>query len=163
MNIRRANTDDAERVLQFLRDFRAEGLETVLRHETLPSLADEQVLIRKLDGEAGVMFVADIDGEIAGCLTAEAHRHPQLKHSCDFGIGVLAKYRSKSIGSQLVAQLLAWARSRGLRRVELAVVGNNHKAISLYKNLGFKEEGRKEGAIRIDSKYEDSVHMALHL
>lgn len=163
MKIRRANIDDAERVLQFLRDFRAEGLETVLRHEALPSVDDEQAFIRKLDGEGGILFVADIDGEIAGCLTAEVHRHPQLKHSCDFGVGVLAKYRSQNVGSQLIAQLVAWARSKDLRRVELAVFGNNQKAISLYRRLGFVEEGRKDGAIRIGSKYEDSIQMVLQL
>jgi ribosomal protein S18 acetylase RimI-like enzyme len=163
MNIKRASVDDAERVLQFLRDFRAEGLETVLRHETLPSLDDEQAFIRKLDGEAGVMFVADVDGEIAGCLTAEVHRHSQLKHSCEFGICVLAKYRSRNFGSQLIEQLVAWARSKGLRRVELGVFRNNQRAISLYRKFGFVEEGRKEGAIRIGSKYEDSIQMVLQL
>lgn len=163
MKIRKANIHDAERVLQFLRDFRGEGLDTILSHEALPSLDDEKEFIAKLNGEAGIMFVADVDDEIAGCLTAEIHLHSQLEHSCEFGIGVLAKYRSRNVGSQLIEQLVAWARTRGLRRIELDVFGNNQRAASLYRRLGFTEEGRRGEAIRIGSKYEDSIQMVLRV
>lgn len=163
MIIRQASTADAGRVLEFLQEFRAEGLETVLQHQPLPTIEDEEAFIGKLDGQWGVMFMAEVGGEVVGCLTAECHRHPQLQHSCEFGIGVLKQHRGKGIGAKLIAHLREWAQSMHLRRIELSVFGGNHKAIALYDKLGFRQEGRKIGAVRIGTRYEDSVQMVLDL
>lgn len=163
MNIRQTITADVVQVLDFLRKFRAENLDTVLQHESFPTINDQEAFIRKLDGQSGVMLVAEVDGEIVGCLTAEIHGHPQLRHSCEFGIGVLREHRSAGLGSKLIGHLTEWALSKPLRRIELSVIGNNPQAISLYCKLGFVEEGRKIGAIRIGTKYEDSVQMVLEL
>lgn len=163
ITIRKAEIDDAGRVLEFLRKFRAEGLDTVLIHETVPTIAEEKDYIRRLDGNAGIMILSEDRGIVVGCLTAEINKHPQLQHSCEFGIGVLSGHRGQGIGSQIMEQLLIWARSRRLRRIELDVFANNTKAIALYRYLGFVEEGRKIEAVRLGVKYVDTINMALKL
>ena len=54
MNIRLAIVSDADRVLTFLHEFRAEGLSTVLQHDTSPTLEEERAFINKLSGSAGL-------------------------------------------------------------------------------------------------------------
>ena len=163
MMIRQASPADAPLVLEFLRRFRAEGLETVLRHESLPTLEAEEAFIRILNGAAGIMLLALDGAGVVGCLTAETQPHPQLHHSCEFGMGVSAACRGSGVGTRLVGSLLAWARQRGLRRVELTVFAHNAAAIRLYRRLGFAEEGRKVGAVALDSRYEDAILMAIQV
>jgi len=160
MTIRPASVADAQRVLVFSREFRAEGLLTVLQHGCLPTLAEEEVFISKLDGTAGIMLIALKDERVVGCLTGERAKHPQLCHSCEFGMGVLQKQRGAGIGSALIASHTEWAKSVGLRRIQLKVLVRNAGAVRLYRRLGYEVEGRKKEAIRIGDRYEDLIEMA---
>ena len=160
MNIRSAQREDAEAVLTFLRAFRGEGLKTVLQHSQSPTLQEEESFISTLDGVTGVMLIALTDGQVVGCLTAELERHPQLCHACEFGMGVLKEQRGEGIGAALVESLIDWAKSKGLRRIQLSVFARNTGAIRLYRRLGFVVEGTKREAIQIGDQYEDLVEMA---
>ena len=48
-----------------------------------------------------------------------------------------------------------------LRKITLEVLKENGKAIKIYKDIGFKEEGILEEHIYQDSKYKDLVIMSL--
>jgi RimJ/RimL family protein N-acetyltransferase len=56
---------------------------------------------------------------------------------------------------------LGAARSMGLTRVELTVRERNVNAIALYENLGFRHEGRRLNAVRVDGSYENLLGMAI--
>jgi RimJ/RimL family protein N-acetyltransferase len=58
---------------------------------------------------------------------------------------------------------LQQARDRSFERIELMVRSPNARAIGLYAQVGFQEEGRKRDAVRLDEGSEDEVLMALHL
>lgn len=160
MRIRIANIEDAEASLAFLRNFRHEGLNTVLMHEGVPDLDAQKSFISNLDGTNGVMIIAEDKDEVIGSLTAERKRHPQLKHACEFGIGVLESYRNKGVGTRLIERLFDWAKECGINRIELSVFGNNEEAIRLYERIGFMGEGRKIGAVIVDGVPADIVEMA---
>ncbi len=74
-----------------------------------------------------------------------------------------APYRGRGLGRQLIEQALRAARERGFERIELLVRSPNARAIRLYSQVGFQEEGRKRDAVRLDDGSEDEVLMALHL
>lgn len=48
-----------------------------------------------------------------------------------------------------------------LRKINLGVIANNTMALSLYKSLGFVEEGRFKKHELINGAYEDKIRMAL--
>ena len=48
-----------------------------------------------------------------------------------------------------------------LRKINLGVISNNQKALSLYKSLGFIEEGRSKKHVLLHDTYTDLVRMAL--
>ena len=160
MKIRIAKTEDAQASLVFLRKFREERLNTVLRHDGIPELDNQRDFIANLNGDNGVMIIAENGDTVVASLTAERKSHPQLRHSCEFGMGILESHRGKGIGTQLIQRMIDWAKDCGITRIELSVFGNNNKAIRLYKRLGFLIEGRKIGAIIVDGQSVDVIEMA---
>lgn len=54
------------------------------------------------------------------------------------GIGLLASYRKRGVGSGLVQQALAWAWSAGLQRVTLRTRLDNWQALHVFTRCGFK-------------------------
>ena len=84
-----------------------------------------------------------------------------FKHRGSLGMGVLASYRGRGIGKQLMVATLAHARQNGIVRVELEVRADNVSAIKLYERLEFVHEGRKRSGMRFDGASFDSLTMAL--
>jgi len=160
MNIRPASVPDADRVLTFLHEFQAEGLQTVLQHNTSPTLEQERAFIGKLSGSAGVMLIALKEDRVVGCLTAETATHGQLCHSCEFGMAVLRAERGGGIGTALICHLSEWANAMGMRRIQLKVFARNTGALRLYHRLGYEVEGTRRQAIKIGDRYEDLIEMA---
>jgi ribosomal protein S18 acetylase RimI-like enzyme len=78
------------------------------------------------------------------------------------GMGLRGPYRGKGLGRQLIEQALQAARQHGFERIELMVRSPNARAIRLYSQVGFQEEGRKRDAVRLDDGSEDELMMALH-
>jgi len=76
-------------------------------------------------------------------------------------MGVIAEYRGHGIGKALLQVALEKAKTQELTRIELDVREENHRAIELYKRFGFKIEGLKQNATRIDGIYSNDYIMAL--
>ena len=70
---------------------------------------------------------------------------------------VVAAYRGKGIGSELLKTVIMHSWDAGLKRIELEVFTTNTVAVNLYKKNGFELEGTKRNARYLDGRYED-VH-----
>lgn len=106
-------------------------------------------------------FVA-LEGErVVGWCDISLNRKPVFAHSGNLGIGIIRGYRGKGIGSQLMERAVAHAKEIGLERIELDVYESNRAALSLYKKFGFKEEGKRIRAAKIDGRYENLIPMGL--
>lgn len=106
-------------------------------------------------------FVAVKDEKIIGWCDISALDRPVFAHIGSLGIGVLAPYRGKGVGTALIMRALQEAKKKGLTRIELTVREKNESAIALYKKLGFKKEGTHKNGVCIDGKYENHIFMAL--
>ena len=160
MNIREATTKDAASILQYLAAFWADGCNTVIYRSSLPSLQDEINWLAQRDGEYGVVFIAEQDGKIIGLIDTIIPKIDEFKHTCEFGMSVLAAYRNKGIGRGLIQHLSNWANIRHISNVELNVFSNNQAAIALYASLGFVEDGCRKNAVRLqDGAFCDLIHM----
>lgn len=89
-------------------------------------------------------LVAVADGEQVGVLFVE--RTP-------FGYGELGmfvarEWRSRGVGSALVAAAIDWARAHDLHKLTLGVFPHNAAAIALYRKFGFVDEGLRVKHIR---------------
>src|SRR5437588_3373288 len=125
-----------------------------------PSLQSTREFVRSILGGAGIQLLAvnPNDGVVGWC---DIVRNPRegFRHVGRLGMGLLAGYRGRGLGRQLVAQAVRAARQAGLERVELEVFASNERAIALYRALGFVTEGIKRRARKLGGHYEDNVFM----
>ena len=69
--------------------------------------------------------------------------------------------RRQGVGKALLDAAIAWARSAGVRKLELHVFPWNEAAMALYDACGFEREGyRKAHYRRGDGEYVDAILMA---
>jgi ribosomal protein S18 acetylase RimI-like enzyme len=112
----------------------------------------------------GNPFLVALDQDrVAGWCEVRRDLLPGRAHTGLLGMGLRAPYRGRGLGRQLIEQALRQARERAFARIELLVRSPNAPAIRLYSQMGFREEGRKRDAVRLDDGSEDELLMALHL
>ena len=126
-----------------------------------PSLDRVESFVRDSVQKNAAQYVA-LDGSlVVGWCDIFADWAAALAHGGGLGMGVLAAYRGRGIGRQLLLATLAHARRQGLTRVELEVRVDNLAAIGLYQRVGFVSEGRKRNRLRFDGVYFDALTMSL--
>ncbi|MNL59873.1 putative acetyltransferase YhhY [compost metagenome] len=88
-----------------------------------------------------------------------------LAHIYRLTIVVHPNNTSQGIGNALMNHLITWARQNPKAyKIELLVRSTNLPAISLYKKMGFTEEGRFKNRIRISpTEFIDDIAMGLWL
>lgn len=112
--------------------------------------------------ECGGVHVVAVDGnDIVGWCDITPGAFEGLNHVGHLGMGLLPNYRGKGWGQKLLSNALASAFSGALERVDLEVFASNAQAIKLYRNAGFREEGRKRNARKLDSQYDDIIVFGL--
>jgi RimJ/RimL family protein N-acetyltransferase len=114
-------------------------------------------------GSGNPQIVALDNGRVVGWCDIIRNTRAAKLHCGLLGMGLLPEYRGKGIGTRLLTEILKQAAARGLHRVELEVFEENSAAIALYNKAGFKKEGRKSHAVRIEGKYINVVMMAIIL
>jgi UDP-glucose 4-epimerase len=87
-----------------------------------------------------------------------------LQHAGEFGISVLRKYWGIGVASSLIDSLLEWSIDGNIiRKINLRVRADNHRAISLYKLKGFVVEGILKNEIFLNNTYYDNLWMGLEI
>jgi ribosomal protein S18 acetylase RimI-like enzyme len=85
----------------------------------------------------GRLVFAEFDGQLAGC----GALHPLDQNICEMKrLYIRPQFRGKQIGKLLTESLIAEARAIGYKRMRLDTVAPvMAKAVSLYRQLGFRE------------------------
>jgi ribosomal protein S18 acetylase RimI-like enzyme len=106
-------------------------------------------------------FVA-LDGDrVVGWCDVTPKDRPATRHCGVLGIGLVPEWRGRGVGRRLMEHALEAARAFPLARVELWVRADNARAIALYRQIGFEEEGRRRRTLLVDGVYYDDIMMAL--
>lgn len=105
-------------------------------------------------------FVAVDDGTIVGWCDIVRAAGMHERHLGELGMGVMARWRGRGIGTQLLTDTVEAGDAENFLRVELSVHSDNNRAIKLYRDFGFVEEGRKVRARLKDGVHVDVVMMA---
>lgn len=83
----------------------------------------------------------------------------RVRHKADYAVGVLQRKWGRSTGTRLLEALEEWALAEGVRRLELGVMADSVRAITLYEKQGYVPEDLKRGVIMIDRQPVDEVVM----
>jgi ribosomal protein S18 acetylase RimI-like enzyme len=117
-------------------DLRMVQVDQAFREELAQAAADSDccLLVAEMDG-----------GQLAGTASGRIHPRPDqgtqrfdgpLAHLGD--LVVTRDHRRRGIGTLLLNQLEQWALQRGASTITLSVHAQNHAALALYQNQGFR-------------------------
>ncbi len=155
--IRKARRNDAAALLELvLSVFKTSDSTTLTNYEEFTlTVEEEEEFISDMNEKKDncVLIIAeDGDGKLLGNLSFHGYSRKKAKHAGVFGMGILKEYQNQGIGRELLKVLLEWAKEHPIiERVELSVATNNPRGMHLYESVGFKQEGYKEKAMRLNN------------
>ncbi|WP_347940530.1 GNAT family N-acetyltransferase [Peribacillus simplex] len=161
--IRTGELEDAEAVLDVQNSDISEGEYFIAVSEEFNKTPEQQRdwIRRLLENERETIIVAEINGEVIGWIGFQSENRKRMSHKGSFGMMIRKNYRGKGIGKELIKALLEWAEANPfIEKVSLGVFSTNQRAISLYKKMGFVEEGRKIKEFKMSEReYADDIIM----
>ncbi|HYR89845.1 MAG TPA: GNAT family N-acetyltransferase [Terriglobia bacterium] len=156
--IRKATGDDAGQVADVMNSVIDEGKFTIFdRHF---SDQEERDFISSL-GNRNALYVADIDGKIAGVQSIDLFSDfaASVCHVATMGTWLRLNYRGRGIGQLLAEESFSFARSHGYRKVVIQVLAHNERALRFYRNLGFLDIGIARQHVKIADKFHDEIYL----
>ncbi|MFA8342928.1 MAG: GNAT family N-acetyltransferase [Rhodothermaceae bacterium] len=165
--IREMEVDDAEKFLKYVKIVGDETNNLTFSSDEMNfTIEEEKKLIenfRKNENEL-ILKAETESGEIVAGLTFSASPRKRMRHAGEFGISVLKKYWGFGIAKGMLNFLEEWARNTNIiSKINLSVKEDNLRAIELYEKLGYRKEGLKSRAYKIDEKYYDEILMGKEL
>ena len=165
--LRNQNCEDSKEILQHI-------ILTSSETEYMLSYFDEISMTVEEEGEHlsnveaspdELLISAVIDGKIvANAGLSPVSKLDKCRHRAEFGISIEKKYWGWGIGTCIMSAVLETARQVGYEQIELEVVTDNKRAISLYEKYGFKIFGTNEMGFRCrDGKYQSLYLMSCRL
>lgn len=165
--VRNGTEQDAEGVLaNFIATHGQTEFLTTYPDETPITLEQEkEYLVKKEESERDAALVAEVDGIITGTAGVDGFRAAdKTKHRAHFGISIDKAWWGIGIGRALTEACIECAQTAGYLQLELEVVANNERAVSLYKSTGFTEYGRNPKGFRTrDGRWQENILMRLEL
>ena len=164
IRIEKAAPCDAAKLLKYLKQVGGETDNLTFGPEGMPfSVEAEAEFISSMENSIdNIMLLAKSDDKIVGC--ASLNRLPRrMKHRGDFAISVAKDYWNKGIGSQLLNNIIAFAKENDFEVIDLQVRGDNKSAIHLYEKHGFEKIGEHPAFFKIDDENISFYIMCLEL
>lgn len=127
------------------------------------SVLEESLALANLAAGGGLALVVEVEGRIVGQCMVERRRGPYEQHRGEVSIAIRAGYRGEGLGRALMQTAVDWARAVRLAKLTLGVFPGNEPALALYRAMGFVEEGRLRGHLRLPGGDRDLVLMGLQL
>jgi len=145
-SIRRATVEDYDSISAILEEADAIHYVSEPTYFQPASLArrSREYVQQWLESEESTIYVAEVYGRIIGVLFLLIRATPDisvLKPRRWVNVDILAVkegWRSQGIGHALLATSEDWARSHGIKEIELSVWSFNQRALALYEKTGFR-------------------------
>ncbi len=165
--LRSAAEDDGQAVLDIyiLTHEQTDYLLSYPDESTVTAEQESRYLKAKAESENEVEILAEIDGAVAGIAGLDAvGKREKLRHRVDFGVSIDRRYWGLGIGTALLDACIECARKAGYEQLELNVVAENERAISIYRKAGFVEFGRNPKGFKSRlTGYQEVVCMRMEL
>ena len=132
--------------------------------EGLPfTIESEAAYISQIENSCdAIMLIAKENGKIVG--DASLSRLPRrMKHRGDLGVSVLKKCWNRGIGSQLLLEIINFAKENSFEVIDLQVRSDNLSAIHLYEKFGFTKLGTHPAFFKIGSEEVAFDYMCLKI
>ncbi len=113
--------------------------------------------------DAGTKYVARIGEQYVGLIGVTFEKKLNQQHVADIvGFYVKPEYRGKGIGRKIMERVLADLHTHPrISRIRIGVNVLLENAVKLYHDLGFKDIGLAEKAMKVNGVYYDHMQMQL--
>jgi L-amino acid N-acyltransferase YncA len=119
---------------------------------------------REHDPESRPIWVAEVDGEIAGWLSFEDFRKRAAYHAtAEVSVYVSEKHRRRGIGRRLLEEAIRRAPELGLKTLTGGIFGHNGPSIRLFEGFGFERWAHYPRVAELDGVERDLVVLGLRL
>lgn len=88
--------------------------------------------------ESGLSFAAFVDDAIVAFTLNGIGQFSGISTAYDTGTGTVKDFRGQGIAGQIFRHSLPFLKEAGIRQYLLEVLQNNHKAINVYRKMGFE-------------------------
>jgi len=164
--IREAGIEDAAHLLDFAETVSNESDFLTFGAGELDFSKEQEEAFIKMSAQAAnhLLILGLIDRNIVAMLSFAGGHRPRTRHSGAFSMSVRKSHWGLGIGGLMVDTLIKWARETGIiKKINLCVRTDNHRAILLYDRKNFIIEGNIKKELYINGKYFDLYHMGLVL
>ncbi len=165
VGIRPAAPDDAERLIAHVLAMTVEAARWLpMQPDEFPLTLEQerQFLADVANSDNSLFLLAEVAGEIVGLLNYAGGKRRAMRHVATLGISIREAWQGKGVGKALMTDAIRRAKASGvLRRLDLIVYADNHRAIALYERMGFQREGVRRSAILREGEFIDEIGMAL--
>ena len=148
--------EDATALLEYLRVTAGET-DFLIRYPeecTMTLEQEETYLQNSLQNPDSIMIFCEVEGKLAGSCNLSRHNRLKTKHRASIGIALLREFWGQGIGTAMFEEIHRLAKSWEIEQLELEVFADNHRAIALYKKMGFHIASEHPNAFkRKDGRY----------
>jgi phosphinothricin acetyltransferase len=149
VHARLATIDDAEATRSI---YNLEVTESTVTFDLVPRTLEQQQAYLVARSGAHAVLVAEGAGEVVGFASFSPYRdRPAYSTTVEDSVYVRRDQQGKGVGTLLLGELVALARSHGFHTMMARIVGGHDASIALHRALGFeflgteREVGRKFG------------------
>jgi|SRR5215213_7450872 len=111
------------------------------------------------------IFVADVDGDVAGWCSLSAYRpgRAALRFTAEISYYLAPAYQRRGIGTALVEHALAACPRLGIRHLFAIVLEGNQASLKLLEKMGFAQWGYLPRVADFDGKEVGHLYYGRHL
>ena len=163
--IREAIPDDAEKMILYLNQVGGES-DNLLYGENefiVPVEGVKRKLAMSKESENSIVLIAIENEQIIARAELEGYYAARIRHRAKFSISVKKEYWNQGIGTEMIKRIFDQAKTMKIRIIELEVITDNLRAISLYHKMGFTDIGIYKNYFFVNGLFKDAVIMQNNL
>jgi len=162
VTFRKVREGDLKRLNEIINDVEANRFLNTAAPVSMKSTRDFFNSLRK-DERSWYAVLAD--GVVVGGIILNLHgdKTKRSSHVASIGINLAREYWGMGVGDKAIKFLTGLARKHKVKRFELQYIEGNERARRLYEKNGFKKEGVRKKAFKLNGRYYDSIVMAKFL
>lgn len=163
--IREAIPDDAEKMILYLNQVGGES-DNLLYGENefiVPVEGVKRKLAMSKESENSIVLIAIENKQIIARAELEGYYAARIRHRAKFSISVKKEYWNQGIGTEMIKRIIDQAKTMKIRIIELEVITDNLRAISLYHKMGFTDIGIYKKYFFVNGLFKDAVIMQNNL
>jgi len=163
--IREPRVEDAKAIIDLIKqaDTETNFLARNSGEFTVSIEKEKSIITSMLESDQKQWYLVEYDGKIVGQASVGVIRgYRRYLHRGEVALVVLKEYCDLGIGGKLMLECIKWAKENNLEKLELEVVANNQRALSMYQGFGFQIVGTIIHALKYDDgSYADEYAMEL--